>query len=95
MAEVMTEERLLSEVKTGLGITGNFQDELLKNYIFEVLEYLSDAGVSDAVLKSESVIGVVTRGVSDLWNYGTGGADFSPYFIRRAIQLSLKKEQEE
>lgn len=90
--EKMTEEKLLAEVKKSLNITGTFQDETLKNYIFEVLEYLEDAGVSDAVLKTDSIIGVVARGVSDLWNYGSGGADFSPYFMQRVIQLSYKKE---
>ena len=87
----MTEQNLLIEVKKSLNITGNFQDEALNNYIFEVLEYLEDAGVSDAVLKSDSIIGVVARGVSDLWNYGSGGADFSPYFMQRVIQLAYKK----
>lgn len=86
-------EKLLGEVKTSLNITGTFQDETLKNYIYEVLEYLSDAGISEAVLKSESIVGVVARGVSDLWNYGAGGADFSPYFMQRVIQLSYKQEE--
>lgn len=88
----MTEENLLIEVKKSLNITGSFQDEALKNYIFEVLEYLSDAGVSDEVLQSESIVGIVTRGVSDLWNYGAGGVEFSPYFMQRAAQLVYKKE---
>ena len=34
--------------------------------------------------------GVFSRGVSDLWNYGSGGTSFSPYFMQRAIQLSGK-----
>lgn len=87
----MTEMELLSEVKKSLNITGNYQDETLKNYIFEVLEYLSDAGVSDSVLQSDSIIGIVSRGVSDLWNYGSGGATLSPYFMQRAVQLSYKE----
>ena len=86
----MTDVELLAEVKKSLNITGEFQDETLKNYIFEVLEYLSDAGVSDEVLKSESVIGIVARGVSDLWNYGAGGTSLSPYFMQRAAQLAFK-----
>lgn len=88
----MNENLLLEEVKKSLGITGTFQDETLKNYIFEVLEYLSDAGVSDTVLQSEAVIGAVARGVSDLWNYGNGGVGFSPYFMQRAVQLAYKSE---
>ena len=89
----MTAEELLTEVKKSLNITGSFQDEALKNHIYEVLEYLSDAGVSDAVLKSDAVIGIVARGVSDLWNYGAGGTELSPYFMQRAIQLAYKQEE--
>lgn len=88
----MTENILLEEVKKSLGVTGTYQDETLKNYIYEVLEYLSDAGVSDKVLQSEAVIGVVARGVSDLWNNGSGGVSFSPYFMQRAVQLAYKTE---
>ena len=87
----MTDTELLTEVKKSLGITGTYQDETLKNYIFEVLEYLSDAGVSDSVLQSESVIGIVARGVSDLWSYGSGNGEFSPYFMQRATQLIYKE----
>lgn len=90
--EELTIERLLAEVKTSLNITGTYQDETLKNYIYEVLEYLADAGVKEKVLKSDSIIGTVARGVSDLWNYGAGGADFSKYFMQRAVQLSYKEE---
>lgn len=88
----MTENILLEEVKKSLGVTGTYQDETLKNYIYEVLEYLSDAGVSDKVLQSEAVIGIVARGVSDLWNNGSGGVSFSPYFMQRAVQLAYKTE---
>lgn len=84
----MDEKTLLEEVKTSLNITGNFQDDTLKNYIFEVLEYLADAGVSENVLKSEAIIGVVARGVSDLW---TNGANLSPYFMQRVTQLCFKE----
>lgn len=83
----MTIQELLIKVKKSLGITGDYQDETLTEYIYEVMEFLSDAGVSEAVLQSDSVIGVVTRGVSDLWNYGSGGTTLSPYFMQRAIQL--------
>ncbi len=87
----MTNTELLNEVKTSLGITGNFQDETLKNYIFEVLEYLSDAGIADSVLQSDAICGIVSKGVTDLWNYGSGNGTFSPYFMQRAIQLSYKE----
>lgn len=85
----MTESELLTAVKSAFGITGTYQDETLKIYIYEVLEYLSDAGVADEKLKSESITGIVVRGVSDLWNYGSTGGKLSDYFIQRAIQLKF------
>ncbi len=88
----MDSATLLEGVKESLGITGDYHDKALKNYIFEVLEYLSDAGVSDDILKSEAIVGITARGVSDLWNYGAGGTSLSPYFMQRAAQLAYKKE---
>lgn len=82
---------ILERVKSDLGLTGNsFHDSTLSGYIAEVKEYLLDAGVSEAVVNSESSAGVISRGVSDLWNYGSGGTGLSPYFRERAIQLVYK-----
>lgn len=86
---------LLEEVKKGLNITGNFQDKTIETYIAEVRAFLSDAGVADDVLNSDAAVGVVVRGVSDLWNYGAGGTNLSPYFMQRAIQLSYKGKEVE
>lgn len=81
---------ILSRVKTNLGITGEFQDDTLRGYILEVKEFLRDTGVKPAIIEAETSAGVITRGVADLWNYGSGNADFSPYFRQRAIQLIFK-----
>lgn len=83
----MTDTELLSKVKIGLGITGTYQDETLMTYIDEVKNFLIDAGVSTDVLNSSVSVGVIIRGVSDLWNYGMGTAELSTYFIYRALQL--------
>lgn len=84
----MAEGTLLEKVKTALGITGTYQDATLQLYIDEVKEYLVDAGVNKTIVESPSAIGVITRGVADLWNYGSGNASLSPYFIQRACQLA-------
>lgn len=81
---------MLEKVKTGLGITGDYQDDLLQIYIDEVISYLSSAGVSDDVIQSDASTGIIVRGVSDLWNYGSGGTQLSPYFMQRAVQLALQ-----
>ncbi|MDE5763753.1 MAG: phage head-tail connector protein [Ruminococcus sp.] len=88
MAEVFD---ILSRVKTNLGITGEFQDGTLMGYIEEVKDFLLDAGVKPETVNSGTSAGIITRGVADLWNYGSGNADFSPYFRQRAIQLSYRE----
>lgn len=87
----MTEAELLNKIKIGLGVTGTYQDETLKVYIDDVKSYLSDAGVTPTILNSSAAVGVILRGVSDLWNYGSGSGKFSEYFIQRAIQLVYKE----
>lgn len=78
---------ILDKVKSALGITGSYQDNTIIVYIDEVTEYLKSAGVDDKLLNSESISGVIARGVSDLWN---GEGRFSPYFYERVIQLVCK-----
>ena len=85
---------MLEQVKKSLGITGSYQDNTIQEYIDEVKRYLIDGGVPKEVVNHSSSVGIIARGVSDLWNYGSGGTSFSPYFIQRAIQLSGKTIQE-
>ena len=76
----------LQRVKTLLGITDNFLDEILDEYIEETRAFLIDAGVSEENITP----GIIARGVSDLWNFGAGDGALSPYFMQRAAQLALK-----
>lgn len=82
----MTVENYLADVKNALGIQGTYQDSTLKVYIEEVVTFLTDAGVDSNKITS----GIVARGVSDLWDYGTGTGKLSDYFMQRATQLSYK-----
>ena len=77
----------LEDVKSALGITGNYQDNTISVYYGEVIAFLVDAGVAE----SNITPGIVARGVSDLWNYGGAEGKLSEYFMQRAIQLSSKK----
>lgn len=88
----MTDAELLKEVKKRMGVTGEYQDGILSGYIQDVKDFLADAGVDEKILKTNEVIGVVTRGVFDLWVYGSG---FSSYFFQRATQLALKEQDNE
>lgn len=78
---------MIDDVKNALGVTGNYQDNTLSQYITEVEAFLVDAGVP----KSRITSGIVSRGVADLWNYGAGEGKLSSYFMMRASQLALKR----
>lgn len=86
----MDNSELLSKVKKSLGISGNFHDETIQFYIDEVISFLITAGVSEENISK----GIVSRGVADLWNYGAGGGELSPYFLQRATQLILNESGE-
>ena len=82
---------MLEHVKQSLGQAGNdFIDPVFQPLIDEVQEFLQDAGIPETVTNTRAFGGIVARGVADLWNYGAGDADLSPYFRMRAAQLALK-----
>lgn len=83
----MAAEDMLEKVKKGLGVTGTDLDATLGEYIAEVVAFLIDAGIPENNIPA----GLVTRGVSDLWNYGAGEGKLSEYFMQRATQLSFKR----
>lgn len=91
----MTDAELLNEVKIRLGITGDFHDNLMSGYIADVKNFLKDAGVPNETLTSEASVGVITRGVSDSWNFGAGDGEFSKMFYQRAEQLRYTAKAEE
>ena len=76
----------LSGVKNALGITGEYLDATLQPYFDEVVAFLKDAGVKEEKITT----GIVARGISDLWNYGSAEGKLSDYFLQRAAQLSYK-----
>lgn len=83
----MADETMLTNVKSALGIEGDYQDATITQYIDEVTAFLTDAGVKSAYITS----GIVSRGVADLWNYGAADGKLSEYFMQRATQLSYKQ----
>ena len=76
----------LADIKSATGITGDYQDSTIQEWVDEVVEFLKDAGVAEHHITA----GLVARGVMDLWNYGVGNGKLSPYFYQRAIQLAFK-----
>lgn len=90
----MDAKSLLPVVKDMLGITGEYQNKTILSYINDTLYFMLDAGVPEKILESEAAIGVVARGVNDLWNYGMGATTFSPYFFQRVTQLAYAPKPE-
>lgn len=83
----MDNSAMLEKVKNALGISGDYQDDTISEYISEVVAFLVDAGVPEERITA----GVVSRGVSDLWDYGNGTGKLSEYFMQRATQLSYNR----
>lgn len=88
----MTDAQILTTVKQMLFGTdaGTFRDDLLTAYINEVKDFMKNAGVAESVISSDSAVGIIAIGVSDLWNYQAGGVKLSEYFTQRVIQLTRK-----
>lgn len=87
--KLLTSGELLKKVKVGLGINGDYHNDTLNLYIDEVKSFLISAGVKKNVVQTSAAVGVICRGVADLWNYGAGNAQLSDYFKQRVTQLSL------
>lgn len=82
-----SEPTMLSQVKTMLGITDSYHDDAIELFIGEVEDYIVKAGVT----KENITPGIVYRGVSDLWNQGSGNGTFSLIFRDRVTQLALSE----
>lgn len=90
----MTEAELLTKIKNGLGIAGDFQNETIQVYVDEVKAFMQSAGVKKSVIESNASVGCIMRGVADLWNYGSGDTSLSEYFKMRVLQLKVMTESE-
>lgn len=78
---------LLDDVKIRLNITGTYHDNLLNGYIEDVKDYIESAGVDPADTKA---IGLIARGVADMWNFGAGEGKLSPLFMQRCAQMAIE-----
>lgn len=84
----ITDEELLKKVKSLIGAS-SYDDEPIELLIEDVKNELLDAGVHEVAVNSRVAIGVIARGVDDLWSLGSGTVNLSPYFKQREAQLAL------
>lgn len=79
---------MLAGVKRRLSESGTFTeiDATLTDYISDVCDYMIGAGVPEAVIASH--VGVIARGVDDMYTNNSGNTDFSPMFQNMLKQLA-------
>lgn len=82
----MTERELLERVKSGLNVYGDMLDDTLSIYITEIKEFMKDAGVPESFFNEIASVGIITKGVRDLYFEGS----LSDYFYKRIYQLKLE-----
>ena len=89
----MTTAERLEKVKTALygDATPTYNDGQLQIFIDDVIDELISGGVKKEVAESSAAVGCIACGVTDLWNYTSGGVKHSEYFNRRLVQLSMKR----
>ena len=83
----MTDDEILQEVKIRLAITDTYHDKLLSSFIQDAKDYLTSVGITDEILADKKALGILARGVVDLWNNKPSDGEFSKVFYQRAIQL--------
>lgn len=83
----MTNAELLTRVKNGMLISGTSFDDALTMHIDEVKSYLANAGISNETIESQKAVGIITRGVADLFTNET--PTLSNYFHERVAQMVL------
>lgn len=79
----MNDAERLKLVKTAMGISGHYQDNLLGVYIEDAKNTLINAGVSKEIAESKEAIGAIVRYVVDTWSYEAGRLICRPCLLRR------------
>lgn len=79
----------LKEVKARINFP-DYDEPTISGLIQDVKDFCVDAGVPADVMESEKAIGLIARGVSDLWNMGAGEGKWSEVFRMRLYQLQLE-----
>lgn len=79
-------------VKKAIGINHSYQDSTLGVWYDEAFNFCLEAGVSEEYLQSDKAVGLLAKGLLDLWDYGSGSGKLSEYFKMRVIQARANDE---
>lgn len=87
----LTHEQHFEAVLESIGILkGMGIEETVRPHYNSIIGYIVDAGVSESHILNTRTVGVVSRGVSDIWNYGSGTGVLSEFFFQSLAQLVYK-----
>lgn len=78
----MDNEALLIKIKKSLRISGDYQDDTLRELISQVKNDMIDMGVKKSVVDSTVSIGAITKGIWDKDNLHEYSLDFEKQIIR-------------
>lgn len=84
---ILTAEQTLAGVKERLSITDTASDDTIEALIADVKAFAQGAGCTAGILATDSAIGMIAKGVADLWEAAGGKGSYSPIFTMRLIQL--------
>jgi hypothetical protein len=88
----VSQNELLTAVKSGLSVSGSYNDTVLTQKMLAVTGYMTNAGVSETNLYSDLGVACICIGVTDLWNLTGGEIQFSPAFgmlVEQLVVVSL------
>ena len=85
----MIDVEILEKVKSGLSVSGVYNDDTLKIKALAVKQYMLNAGITVEQIETDLGIATLTVGVSDLWNISSGEVKFSPAFSMLITQLQV------
>lgn len=91
----MTDLELLEKVKSGLNVTGTYNDTTLATKTSAVKQYLLNVGISQTQIETELGQATITIGVNDIWNLSSGEVKFSKAFEMLLQQLQVVSERVE
>lgn len=84
----MSDTDILNQILQGMGFGGStYHFDILTPHYKAVFVYLLGAGIPEDVLRTESAIGCLMKGVTDSYYMVPGQSQFSQMFYQLATQL--------
>ena len=86
----MTEQEVFDTVYAAMGFADNTNVAQIRPFYDDVVDFIQGAGITDKIILSGKVCGLIARGCMDLWDYGNGAGTLSDYFYKRLNQLKSR-----